>query len=173
VIFHLYDRLVIKLGDDERHVYDRNRLMYTEVAEMERVTGLSYAEWHRELGRHSITAIAALLHVLRKREGIPSDFATMQFNAASMDCVPVHDDGSEYTPAEIAADMLKRMEAARTGPGPTRGGEGSAVTAEAPVLEATTVTSPSSPPATGSAHGNGNGSRGRTSASSRRTPTHT
>lgn len=171
MIFHLYDRVLIKVGDDERHVYDRRRLMYTEVAEVERVTGLSYAEWHRELGRHSITAIAALIHVLRKREGIPSDFATMQFNAATMDCIPVHEDGTEYTAAEVAVDMLKRMEDAR--PGPTRGDATAAVEAEAPVLEATTITSPSSPRATTSARGNGNGSRGGTSSSSKRTLTHT
>lgn len=169
MIFHLYDRVLIKVGDDERHVYDRRRLMYTEVAEVERVTGLSYAEWHRELGRHSITAIAALIHVLRKREGIATDFATMQFNAATMDCIPVHEDGTEYTAAEITADMLKRMEDAK--PGPTRGDATAAVEAEAPVLEATTITSPSSLNGSTSGHSNGNGSPGTTSRPARRTST--
>lgn len=172
LIFNLYSRVKVKLGDEEEHIFDRTRLMYTEVAEVEKVTGLSYAEWERELNRYSITAIAALIHVLRKREGIPTDFATMQFNAATMDCIPVHDDGTEYTPAEITADMLKRMEAAKAGPGPTRGAE-ETVAAEAPVLEATTITSPSSPVVTASARGNGNGSRGGTSPSSKRTLTRT
>lgn len=170
MIFNLYDRLVIKLGDDESHVFDRKRLMYSEVAEIERCTGLSYGEWERELGRYSITAIAALIHVLRKRAGQASDFATMQFNVATMDCVPVHDDGSELTPAEITADLVKRTEEAQAGPGPTRG-DAAAVAAEAPALEATTITSPSSPRVTASARGNGNGSRGPTSSSSRRTLT--
>lgn len=168
MIFSLYSRLKVKLGDEE-HVFDRGRLMFTEVAEIEKVTGLSYGEWERELARYSITAIGALLHVLRKREGIASDFATMQFNAASLDCVPVHDDGTEFTPAEITADVAKRLADAAAGPGPTRGGDAPAVAAESP--QATTTTSPSSPAATTSARGNGNGSRGVTSSSSRRTPT--
>ena len=169
MIFNLYSRVVIKLGD-ERHVFDRQRLMYTEVAEIEKVTGLSYGEWERELARYSITAIAALVHVLRKREGQQGDFATMQFNAAQLDVVPVRDDGTELTPAEITADLAKRMADAAAGPGPTRG-DAAAVAAEAPVLEATTVISPSSLNGSTSARGNGNGSRGGTSSPARRTST--
>ena len=168
MIFNLYSRLKVKLGDEE-HIFDRSRLMYTEVAEIQKVTGLSYGEWERELARYSITAIGALVHVLRKREGQPSDFATMQFNAAELDVVPVRDDGTELTPAEITAELVARMEAAKAGPGPTRGGEATVAAEESPA--ATTITSPSSPPATASGRGSGSGSRGRTSASSRRTPT--
>lgn len=169
MIFNLYGRLVVKLGD-ERYVFDRSRLMYTEVAEIEKVTGLSYGEWEREIGRYSITAIAALVHVLRKREGVPSDFAVMQFNAAQLDVVPVRDDGTEYTPAEVTADLAKRMAEATAGPVPTRGDE-AAVAAEAPAMEATTITSPSSPNGSASAHGNGRSSPGATSSLARRTST--
>jgi len=169
LIFNLYNRLVIKLGD-ERHVFDRQRLMFTEVAEIEKVTGLSYGEWERELGRYSITAIAALIHVLRKREGKDGDFATMQFNAAQLDVAPVRDDGTEFTPAEITADLAKRMADAAAGPGPTRG-DAAAVPAEAPVLEATTITSPSSRNGSGSGRGNGSSSPGGTSSPARRTLT--
>jgi hypothetical protein len=35
-------------------------LMYTEVHEIEKVTGSSFAEWERELGRNSITVPATL-----------------------------------------------------------------------------------------------------------------
>jgi hypothetical protein len=83
---------VVKPGD-ERHIFDRAELMYTEVQEIEKVTGSSFAEWERELGRYSITVIAALLHVLRKRDGHASDFASMQSAANDLDCVSMHDDG--------------------------------------------------------------------------------
>jgi hypothetical protein len=144
LIFNLYDRFAIKLDGEEEHVFDRSRLMYTEVAEIEKVTGLSYGEWERELARHSITAIAALIHVLRKRADKPSDFATMQFNAASLEILPLRDDGTEMSPAEVTADLARRMADAAAGPGPTRG-DATAVPAEAPAPEATTITSPSSP----------------------------
>jgi hypothetical protein len=169
LIFNLYDRFKIKL-DGEEHVFDRSRLMYTEVAEIEKVTGLSYGEWERELARHSITAIAALIHVLRKREGQASDFATMQFNAASLEIAPLRDDGTEMTPAEITADLAKRMADAAAGPGPIRG-DVAAVPAEAPALEATTITSPSSLNGSTSGRGNGSSSRGGTSSPARRAST--
>jgi len=169
LIFNLYDRFKVKL-DGEEHVFDRSRLMYTEVAEIEKVTGLSFGEWDRELTRHSITAIAALIHVLRKRADMPSDFATMQFNAASLEIAPLRDDGTEMTPAEVTADMVKRMAEKAAGPGPTRG-DAAAVPAEAPVLEATTITSPSSPNGSGSGRGNGSSSPGGTSSPARRTLT--
>lgn len=170
MIFSLYDRFRIRLDGGEEHVFDRGRLMYTEVAEIEKVTGLSYGEWERELGRHSITAIAALVHVLRRREGQASDFAAMQFNAAALEIAPLRDDGTEMSAADITADLARRMAEAAAGPGPTRG-HSAAAGAQAPAPEAMTVTSPSSPAATTSARGSGNGSHGPTSSSSRRTLT--
>src|SRR5258708_11168543 len=81
---------------------------------------MSYAEWERELGRFSITAVGALLHVLRKRADLPSDFATMQFNVADLAVTPLHDDGTEFTAGEVTADVLKRVDEARgNGGGPT------------------------------------------------------
>ena len=71
----------MKLGD-ERYVFDRSSLMFREVQEIEKATSLSYAEWEQQLGRYSITAVAALVHVLRRRAGVPSDFATLDFAAA-------------------------------------------------------------------------------------------
>jgi len=113
VIFALYDRVAVKLGDDERHVYDSGHLMYTEAAEIERVTGMSYAEWQRGLSRYSIIAVAALLHILRLRDGQASDFAGMTFNAADLDVVPLNADGAEMTAAEVAADVAERSAEAR------------------------------------------------------------
>jgi len=169
LIFNLYSRVKLKLGDEE-HIFDRGRLMYSEVVEIQRVTELSYAEWERELGRFSITAVGALLHVLRKRADMPSDFATMQFNVADLAVTPLHDDGTEFTADEVTADVLKRVDEARgNGSVPTSATAG-AVAPENP-LEATTITSLSSPGDTGSAPGNGSGSPGATSRSSRRTRT--
>ena len=54
-----FPRLVVKLGD-ERHIFDCAELMYAEVQEIEKVTGSSFAEWERELGRYSITVPATL-----------------------------------------------------------------------------------------------------------------
>jgi hypothetical protein len=174
VIFSLWPRVVIKLGD-ERHVFDRAKLMFTEVQEIEKATGLSYAEWDQQLGRHSITAVAALLHILRIRDGQPSDFKTLQFAVADLDVVPLHDDDTEYTPDEATADLAKRIAdaAGGNGAGPTPAadtpGSPSAGTGSTPRQP----TSPSSPPATASGPGNGNGSHTRTGSSSRRTPTRT
>src|SRR5258708_6834499 len=127
MIFNLYSRVKLRLGDEE-HVFDRSRLMYSEVVEIQRVTEMSYAEWERELGRFSITAVAALLHVLRKRAEMPSDFATMQFNVADLAVTPLHDDGTEFTPGEVTADVLNRVDEARGNGGgparPTGGGRG-------------------------------------------------
>lgn len=173
MIFSLWPRVAVKLGD-ERHVFDRATLMFTEVQEIERVTELSYAEWQQQLGRYSITAIAALLHVLRKRAGIPSDFKALQFAAADLEVVPLHDDDSEYTPEEATAELERRIAEANAGgngagptlaagaPGTPSGGAGSTPRR---------LTSPRSPASSGSARGNGNGSHTGTGSSSRRIST--
>lgn len=164
MILSLYPRVAVKVGD-ERYEFDRRDLMFTEVVEIERATGLSFWEWQRELDRYSLVALGGLLHMLRKRAGVPSDFETMQFRAADFDVVPLHEDGTEYTAAEVAEDIRQRM-AEATGPVPT----GAADAAGTP--PATTAnTSPISPNGSGSAHGSGNVSRGASSASSKRTPT--
>ena len=174
MIFHLYSRVIVKLGDGERHIFDRSRLMFTEVAEIQKVTGLSYGEWEQALGRYDITAVAALLHVLRKRDDQPSEWATLQFNVAELDVVPLHDDDREFTPEETAADLKQRMEArvaqAANGAGPTRPAAASVGPEPSPLTSAP-PTSGSSQSDSGSGPGNGNGSPGRTSARSRRAPT--
>jgi len=159
LIFSLWHRVAIKLGD-ERHVFDRATLMFSEVQEIERVTELSYAEWQRELSRYSITAIAALLHVLRKRDGMPSDFKTIQFAVADLDVVPLHDDDSEYTTGEATAELQKRLAGpVLNGAGPTRAANGQDSPSAAPApTPPGTPTLPSSPPVTASARGNGTGS---------------
>src|SRR5260221_14414051 len=101
MIFNLYPRVLVKVGDSEKHIFDATRLMYTEVAEIEKCTGVSYGEWRRQLGEYSITAIAALLHVLRKRDGAGAGFATVQFNAASLDGIPFPADDREFTAEEV------------------------------------------------------------------------
>lgn len=121
MIFNLYPRVRVKLAD-ESYDFDRSSLMFTEVVEIENATGLSFAEWQSELGRHSIRAVGGLLHVLRKREGVASDFETMNFSAFDLECVPLHDDGTEFTVAEVAADIERRAKEARD---PT-GGDGGA-----------------------------------------------
>lgn len=169
MIFNLYERVAVKIGD-ERHVFDRKRLMFTEVAEIEKVTGLSYAEWERQMGRFSITAVAALVHVLRKREGKPSDFGSMQFNATDLAVVPLHDDGSEFTVDEVAADLAKRMAKAADEPDPTIAAAVAAVAAEQAAASQpdTATSSPSSPSSTRSGRGSGTASSGATSSSSKR-----
>lgn len=164
MIFNLYSRVKVKVGDEE-HIYDATRIMYTEVAEIQKVTGTLYAQWRQDLGDYSITAIAALLHVLRKRQGLPSDFAAMQFNVAELDVIPLHDDDSEFTAAEIEADLKQRMAAAGVAANPTSATAG-AVAAETPG-RATSTSSRSSRKGSGSGRGNGSGSSGGTSASSR------
>jgi hypothetical protein len=110
MIFTLFPRFMVKLGNDEKYVFDRARIMYTEVVEIEKVTGLPYIDWDQQLGKFSITAVAALIHVLRKRAGVPSDFASMQFNVKDLDVMPVHDDGTEYTMDEVTTELRKRAE---------------------------------------------------------------
>jgi hypothetical protein len=168
LIFNLFPRLVVKLGEDEKHVYDRGRLMFTEVAEIEKVTGQSYMEWERDLGRYSITAIAALLHVLRKRADMASDFGTMQFNAAELDCVPLHENDSEYTAQEIADHITGRL--AGAAPDPTSA-TAAAVEHLAGQPTPATSTPGSSPSGSASAPGSGTSSPGATSSAASPTST--
>jgi hypothetical protein len=110
--------------------------------------------------------VAALLHVLRKRADKPSDWALMQFNAAALDVVPLHDDDTEFTAAEIEEDIKKRLADSASPPDPTP----AAAVAVAPEIDAqpvTTITSLSSPKGSGSGRGNGRSSSGKISASSR------
>jgi hypothetical protein len=166
MIFTWYSRFKIKVGEEEEYIFDRTRLMYTEVAEIEKCSGLTYGEWEYALRRYSITALAPLLHVLRKREGVTSDWAVMQFNAAQFDCIPVHDDDSEYTVEELEADLAKRTGKDAAEPDPTRAGAG-AVPPEPSPPPATTTSSRSSPNGSASGRGNGTSSPGATSPSSR------
>jgi hypothetical protein len=170
VIFNLYSRVKLKLGDEE-HVFDHGRLMYSEVAEIEKVTGLSYGEWERELGRFSIAAVAALLHVLRKRDEMPSDFGTLQFNVADLNVVPLHEDGSEFTAAEVTADVLKRVDEAKDNGGGPTSATAAAVAPESGPPTTKTSTPGSSPSGSGSGRSNGTSSRGRISPAAKATST--
>ena len=154
MIFNLYPVVRVKLGG-ESYDFDRESLMFTEVVEVEDATGLSFGEWQAELGRYSIRAVAGLLHILRKRAGVPSDFQTLNFAAADLDVVPLHDDGTEFTAAEVAADITRRVEEAKNPP--TGAGKNP---------EGTASTSLTSPPISASVPGNGSTSRGVTSGSS-------
>ena len=82
MIFSLYPRVVIKAGG-ERYEFDRTTLMFTEVVQIEKATGMSFGEWQTDLGRYSLAAVGALIHMLRRREGLPSDFETMSFGELS------------------------------------------------------------------------------------------
>ena len=159
MIFGLYERVAISLGD-ERYIFDQRTLMYPEAAEIEAVTKLSYAEWALDLAGHKITAIAALLHVLRQRAGVPTDFAKMTFAAAALDVVPVHDDDREYTREEIAADVERRFGAAKAGaePVPTRAANGQASPSAATVPATRKRTSPRSRATSASGRGSGTSS---------------
>ena len=167
MIFNLYRHVRVKLGD-EVYDFERSSLMFTEVVEIENATGLSFGEWQSELGRYSIRAVAGLLHVLRKRAGVPSDFETLNFAADDLEVVPLKDDGTEMTPAEVTEDIQKRVEESRAA-GPTSA-PGSADGDSEPT-GTTASTSPSSPNGTESAPGNGTSSPGPTSTSSAATPT--
>lgn len=165
MIFAFYSRVVVEIGDKESHIFDHSRLMFTEVAEIERCTNLSYMEWERELQRYSITAVAALVHILRRRADMPSDWAAMQFNVREVKVWPVHGDDSKFTQAEIDEDIKRRVEAA-AGPDPTQlAADGAA--SEPPSPRTTSGTSPSSPSGSASAPGNGTSSPGRTSSAAR------
>ena len=171
MIFSLFTRVNVKLGE-ETYLFNSERIMFSEVQEIEKLTGLSYMEWRVELNRFTSTACAALLHILRKRAGVASEFATMQFNMADFDVRPVKDDGEEMTPAEMAAELERRRAEAESAPDPTRSaGEEIPAVAPEPSPAATNGTSPSSPGSTASGRGNGKGSAGRSSAGSRLTPT--
>jgi hypothetical protein len=168
VIFNLYPRVLVKIGG-ERYVFDRDQLMFTEVVEIEKATGLSFGEWQAELARYSMMALGGLLHMLRKRAGVPTDFETMQFAAYDIDVIPLHDDGTEFTAEDVAADITRRLEEAKN-PVPTIAAPAPA-SAAAPAPATTANTPPGSLNITGSAPGNGNSSHGANSRSSKKQPT--
>ena len=169
MIFAIYPRVIVKLGD-ERYEFERSSLRFTEVVEIENASGLSFGEWQRELGRHSIRALAALLHVLRKRAGVPSDFETLDFAAYDLDVIPLREDGSEMNAQEVAEDITRRAKEAAEGPTAAPAG---APGPEKPITASTPSTSLTLPSGSASAPGNGNGSPGKTSKSSKRQPTRT
>ncbi len=172
MIFAVYPRVAVKLGD-ERYEFDRASLMFPEVVEIENVTGMSYGEWEAQLSRYSIRAVAALVHVLRRRAGVASNFAAINFAAADLDVVPLHEDGREFTAQEVADDITKRVTEAEEAANPTSATAGPAAVASGPVPQVTSSTGLTSPGSTTSGPGNGNGSPGVTSRSSKRTPTRT
>lgn len=171
MIFNLYSKVAVKLGG-ESYVFDRASLKFTEVVTIEDASGFSYGEWEQHLSRYSIRAVGALIHVLRKRAGVPSDFETMEFSAADLDVIPLHDDGTEFTAAEVAADITKRMAEAQD-PTAAAGPAGGGTSPETATTEATESTSRTSPSGSESGRGNGNGSAGATSTASSRQPTTT
>lgn len=168
MIFQFYSVVAVKLGD-ERYVFDRDQLMFQEVVTIEKATGLSFAEWQQELGRLSIMALGGLLHMLRLRAGVTSDFETMNFRTTELDVVPLHEDGSEFTVEEMAADVAKRMEEAAN-PVPTIAA-GAAASGDGQEPGTTKSTSRTSPNGSASARGSGKSSRGGSSRSSKPAPT--
>lgn len=165
MIFNHFQRVVVKLGE-ERYEFDQSSLMFTEVVALEDATGLSFGEWRVELGRFSIRAVAGLLHILRKRAGVPSDFETLNFATGDLDVIPLREDGTEMTTmAEMLEDINRRAQEAEN---PTAAA-GSAATGDG--QPATTSTSLSSLPGTESAPSNGTGSAPVTSSSSSATLT--
>lgn len=167
MIFNFYSRVVIKAGD-ERYEFDRSSLMFREVVTIEEASGLSFGEWQTELGRYSLKAVGALIHMLRLRAGEPSDFGKMDFPVDGFDVIPLHDDGSEFTAEEVAADITKRL-AEVSEPVPTGAADPAASPSPVPVITASM--SPTSRRGSGSGLGSGNGSRGRSSSGSKRQPT--
>lgn len=141
MIFNLYRHVRVKLGD-ESYDFERSSLMFQEVVALEDATGYSFGEWQSELGRYSIRAVAGLLHILRKRAGVPSDFETLNFSADDLECVPLHEDGTEFTQAEVVEDIERRAREAREGPTGAAAANGSSP-ADTP------STSPSLPATTG------------------------
>lgn len=171
MIFTFFPRVAVKFGPDERHIFDRSKLMFTEVQEIEKATGLSYAEWEEGLRRYSIVPLAALLHVLRKRDGQPSDFASMQFAVSDLDCMPLHDDDTEYTREEIQAEVAKQLAPDANGAGPIPAADGPGSPSGETGSTPRQLTSPSSPNGSASAPGNGNGSPTPTSSPAKPTLT--
>lgn len=171
MIFSWYSRVVVEIAADEpggvaeEHIFDHDRLMLTEVQEIERCTGLSYLEWEQELRKYQMTAVAALVHILRRRADMPSDWATMQFNVRKLNVWPVHADDTRFTSQEIDEDLARRVREAASEPDPTQSAADAAA-AESP--ETTSSTSPSS--ANGSTSVPGNGTSSLTAISSAASP---
>ncbi len=170
MIFNLYPRVVLKVAD-ERYVFDRSTLMWAEMVEIEKATGLSFGEWQQELSRYSIMAVGGLLHMLRGRAGVESDFETMNFAVDDFDCVPLHEDGSEFTAEEVAADLAKRLEEAQN-PVPTIAA-GAAASGDGQEPGTTKSTSRTSRSVSTSGRSSGKSSRGASSRSSKPAPTRT
>lgn len=168
----MFDRVAVKLGDEAR-VWNRKAFTFADAQRVEDATGMTYPEWEFQLRRGSVTAYAALLHVLRVRDGAPSDFKAMAFNMADLDAVPLHDDDSEYTAEEIGEEVARRVRESQADAGPTpAAGAQEAPSGEDP-SQPPRPTSPSSPSGTASSRGTGTSSRTRTGSSSKPTRTTT
>jgi hypothetical protein len=71
--------------DGQVYEYDPSRLMLTEAIEVQEKTGLNLKRWQAGLEEMDAFAVKALVYLLKKRAGETPDWATLDFDLASLD----------------------------------------------------------------------------------------
>lgn len=82
--------------DGQVYEYDATRLLFSEVAFVQKKTGMKLQEWQAGLGEMDAFAVAGLVYILKKRAGEQPDWDTLDFDMASLDFI---DDEAPQEPA--------------------------------------------------------------------------
>lgn len=71
--------------DGQHYEFDMDRLLFSEMAFVQKKTGLKLQEWQRGLNEMDAFALAGLVYIVRKRAGEQPDWDTLDFDIASFD----------------------------------------------------------------------------------------
>lgn len=87
--------------DGKTYEFEQEKLLYSEIAFIQKRTGLKLQDWQQGLAEMDAFALGGLVYILRKRAGEQPDWDTLDFDVASLEIVGEETDG-EPAPKEDA-----------------------------------------------------------------------
>jgi hypothetical protein len=108
--------MIIRINDDagnslEEYRYDPKKFLTAEAIAAEKITGMSWVQIVVGSQTGYVTAIAAVLWLLKKRANPKLKFAEVQFNTGEVEVFDPDED-ERYQPVTDPADDLQRAELA-------------------------------------------------------------
>ena len=88
--------------DGKTYEFEQEKLLYSEIAFIQKKTGLKLQQWQDGLGEMDAFALGGLVYILRKRAGEQPDWDTLDFDVASLEIVGEDDEVQEPAPKEDA-----------------------------------------------------------------------
>ena len=86
----------------EHFEYDQNRMLMTEMLQLEDATGLAYGEWQSGLSKMSAKSLGALAWLLWHRAGREVAWADITSGAVELNLADIGFDSDEETPDPTA-----------------------------------------------------------------------